>query len=447
MHAPLTLLMIAFEFPPLDTVGVRRSAGLARHLPEFGVTPVVVTTDRPSLTAWTRRPLRDQDGFPSAMVHRVAAPLPAPPPLDLLQRPWHFFAMGGDIGTCWGSRLAPAWDVIVADTAPRAVYVSLPPARVAPIVVRLATRSRLPLILDFRDHWSQWGDQAFPTPLHYRRELRAEGECLAAARAVIGVTAQLVRDLQRAHPDVDVAKFHVVPNGWDEAESAPPVHASRQPDGTFIIGHAGRFYYSPAKRAAVMEPWWRKSPAHWSQYTPRREDWLYRSPYFLFRAVRRLLDRRPELEGRLRLKFAGEVEDWFAAQVAEFRLQGVVEHMGRLSHEACLAFEARCDALLVTSVKVPAGRDYCIAGKTFEYLTMGRPILGIVTAGEQRDFLAAAGGAVIADADDVEGSARAIEQLIDGGAVPARDEAVIAAHHRREMTRRIAGIARQVATS
>ena len=200
------------------------------------------------------------------------------------------------------------------------------------------------------------------------------------------MTTQLVRDLQHAHPGVDAAKFHIVPNGWDEAESTPLVHAPRQPDGTFIIGHAGRFYYSPEKRAAVMEPWWRKSPAHWLQYTPRREDWLYRSPYFFFRAVRRLLDWRPELEGRLRLKFAGDVEDWFAAQVAEFRLQAVVEHVGRLSHEACLAFEARCDALLVTSVKVPASRDYCIAGKTFEYLTMGRPILGIVTAGGAAGF-------------------------------------------------------------
>ena len=140
----------------------------------------MVTTDRPSLTAWTQRPLRNEEGFVSAMIHRVAAPLPAPPPLGVLQRPWHFFAMGGDIGTCWGARLSPA-DAIIADTTPHAVYVSLPPARVAPIAVQLAAHSRLPLILDFRDHWSQWGDQAFPTRLHYRRELRAEGECLAAA--------------------------------------------------------------------------------------------------------------------------------------------------------------------------------------------------------------------------------------------------------------------------
>lgn len=447
MQAPLTLLMIAFEFPPLDTVGVRRSASLARHLPAFGVTPVVVTTDRPSLTAWTGRPLRDDNHVVPAAVHRFACPLPAPPPHRLLRQAWHFLAMGGDIGTCWASRLLPSWDALVADTHPQAIYVSLPPARVAPLALQLARRSGLPLLLDFRDHWSQWGDQAFPTPFHYRRELAAEGDCLAAARAIIGVTAQLVRDLQRAHPDVDAAKFHVVPNGWDETETTLRVDAPRRVDGTFVIGHAGRFYYSPEKRAAVMEPWWRKPPARWSQYTPRREDWLYRSPYFFFRAVRHLLDRRPELEGRLRLKFAGDVEDWFAAQVAEFRLQGVVEHVGRLSHEACLAFEAGCDGLLVTSVKVPEGRDYCVAGKTFEYLAMGRPILGIVSEGEQRDFLAAAGGALIADADDTAGSARAIEQLIAGSGVPPRNEAVIAAHHRREMTRRIAGIVREVARS
>ena len=196
-----------------------------------------------------------------------------------------------------------------------------------------------------------------------------------------------------------------------------------------------------------MQPWWQKSPRHWLQYSPRREDWLYRSPYFFFRALRHLFESRPELRTRVRVRFAGDLEDWFTGQVREFGLDDVVQHVGRLSHDECVAFEARCDALLVTSAKVEGGRDYCIASKTFEYLATGRPILGIVTEGEQRDFLASSGGAVTADADDVAASARAIEGLITGGAVPPRNDAFLSSYHRREASRRIAGLVRDLVTA
>ena len=158
-----------------------------------------------------------------------------------------------------------------------------------------------------------------------------------------------------------------------------------------------------------------------------------------------LLERRPDLRGRIRVRLAGDVDEWLTEQIEAFGLRDVVECLGRLPHDACLAFEAGCDALLITSVKVVGGRDYCIAGKTFEYLASRRPILAIVTDGAQRDFLQASGGAAIADADDVEGASRAIERLVDGASVPARNDAIIAAHHRRETARRIAGIVREVA--
>lgn len=443
-----TLLMIAFEFPPLEVVGVRRSVGLALHLPEHGVTPVVVTTDRASLEAWCHGRVSEAEPvLPTGLrVHRVPCPLPAAAPHHLLQRPWHYLSLGGDAGRRWAPGLTAIWDRLVAESRASAVYVSVPPFRVAPLALDLARQSGLPFIVDFRDHWSQWSDQAYPTWLHYRADLKAERRCLEGAAAVVGVTAQLLADLRRVHPGVSERRFHVVPNGWDGGEGVPrPRPAAPGPGGPFTIGHAGRFYYSPRKRAAVMAPWWRKAPRHWLQYAARREDWLYRSPYFFFRALAHLLAERPDLRTRVRVRFAGDVEDWFVRQVDEFGLAGVVEHVGRLSHEACLAFEASCDALLVTSVKVVGGRDYCIAGKTFEYLSTGRPILGIVTEGEQRDFLEACGTALVADADDAAAGARAIERLVSGAFVASPDGAFLERFHRREIARRMAAIVRDVA--
>ena len=44
----MNVLFVAFEFPPAATAGVYRSLKFAKYLPEFGVTPIVVTIDEAS---------------------------------------------------------------------------------------------------------------------------------------------------------------------------------------------------------------------------------------------------------------------------------------------------------------------------------------------------------------------------------------------------------------
>jgi len=449
LHPVLTLLMLAFDFPPLATVGVHRSVRLARHLPEQGIRPVVITTDRDSLRAWSGRELDETlvDELPSDLtVYRVPCPRPAGARLRLVRRLQHFFSSGEDIGWRWAPHLTAMWDRAVAEVKPSALYVTAPPFSVVPHALTLARRSGLPLIVDFRDAWSQWCHNANPTWWHYRAKLRAERACVEGAQAIVGVTRQLLEDLRRVHPHIDASKFHAVPSGFDVTTAAPlPRDRSSDETRPFVIGYVGSFYYSPEMRASVMERWWQKRPAHWLQYSPRQEDWLYRSPHFFFRALAHLLKQRPGLRQRVRVRFAGDRLAWLDRQVADFGLQDVVEQLGRLPHAACLAFESRCDALLSTSMKVIDGRDYCIAGKTFEYLAAGRPILGIVTEGEQRDFLVSSGAAVVADADDVAAAARAIEQIVTGQFVPATPPAFLEGCHGRETSRHLAALVRSVA--
>ena len=440
--------MVAFDFPPMATVGVHRPVRFARHLPERRINPVVITTDRHSLQRWTGRQLDETlaDALPAGLtVHRIPCPRPAGPRLRTLRRLKHFLSSGDDIGRRWAPELTAHWDRIVAESRPAAVYVTAPPFTVLPHVLRLSQRSRLPLIVDFRDAWSQWCHNANPTRWHYLSKLRDERTVVEGAAAIIGVTRQLLDDLRRVHPHAAASKFHVIPTGFDEA--AAPRASDRRPDAArpFVIGYAGSFYYSPEMRASVMAPWWQKRVAHWPQYSPRQEDWLYRTPYFFFRALARLFDRRPELRARVRVRFAGDRQPWLDQQAAQFGVHGVVEHLGRLSHAACVEFEAAADALLATSMKVIGGRDYCIAGKTFEYIASGRPILGIVTEGEQRDFLVASGAAVVADADDIDASARAIEQIVCEGFMPATAPAFLDRFRPGETSRQLADVVRNVA--
>lgn len=442
-----TILMLAFEFPPATSVGMQRSLKLARHLSEQGVKTVVVTTDAESLRAWFDRPLDDsplRDLPDSIEIHRVPCPRPPIPAGLWARRVRRLFSLGEeDIGRHWAPELARGWDRLVAGAKPSAVYVSLPPFSVAPVAATLARRSVLPLIVDFRDNWSQWCHSPHPTWLHYRLTLERERGCVDRAAAVVTTTRQIALDLQAAHPHAAAGKFHVIPSGYDgklqQSTVREPIDG---PSGPFVIGYVGSFYYLPLAREAAMGEWWERPPLHWLNYSPRREDWLYRTPFFFFRALRALFEARPDLRPRVRVRFAGDRHDWLDEQVRECQLQDVVEHLGRLSHAESLAFQAGCDALLATSAKVIDGRDPYIAGKTFEYVASGRPVAAFVAEGEQKDFWRGSGMAVIADPDDPAAGARALEQLVTRGFTPAPDAAFLDQFRASETARRLAAVVR-----
>lgn len=441
-----TVVMIVFEFPPLTGIGVVRSLKLVKYLPDSGVRPVVVTTDVASSTQWMKRPADagPLDELPAdVVIHRVPCPQPVLPAGSIARRLRRMFSLGDeDIGAHWRPRLWAAWDRIIADARPDVVYVSLPPFSLGTVAVELAQRSGVPLIVDFRDAWSQWRHRPRLSWVHYRLLLRQERRVLQHAAAVVTTTRQMALEMQAVHPAVDTRKFHVVPNGYDA--DLPVVSMPAASPGLFVIGYVGSFYYLPPDGPAGR--WWRRL-AQRLEYSPRREDWLYRTPYFFFRALCVLFDRCPDLRSRVRVRFAGEVETWLRAQVAEFGLDDVVDYVGRLPHAASLAFQASCDALLATSAKTIGGRDQFIAGKTFEYVAAGRPIIGFVAAGEQRDFLRHSGVAAICDPDDPTAAAAILEHVITGRFAPAQDREFLQRFHRRDIARQMAGVMATIWTS
>ena len=206
----------------------------------------------------------------------------------------------------------------------------------------------------------------------------------------------------------------------------------------FVIGYVGNFYYSPEARSAMMTPWWQKRPNRMIQYSPRKEDWLYRSPYFFFRALALLLHKRPSLRDRIVVRFAGAKPDWLDDQVTEFGLGDIVEFHGFLGKENVLNFQRQCDALLATSSRVIGGNDYSIAGKTYEYFSMRKPIIGFVAPGAQKEMLEKSGMAVICNPVDAQTSAQELGNLIDGRMQLSPQKEFLDSLHRRVLTKCLA---------
>ena len=106
----------------------------------------------------------------------------------------------------------------------------------------------------------------------------------------------------------------------------------------------------------------------------------------------------------------------------------VVALLGVLPHADVLRLERTAAAGLLTSAKVEHGRDYSIAGKTYEYFRARLPILALLTDGAMHDMVAQSGLGLFADPDDPDAVADVLARIVmapDTRGLVAPDESFI----------------------
>jgi len=445
-----TVFFIAYEFPPLNVGGVQRPLKFTKYLSNFNVKPVVFSLDSgcyPKVFREYDIDINTANDIPQDVdVIRV----PSEDILQLKKRPVRnfiesYFSIVPKEAAGWRKNIFSIFEEYLPLYQPDVLIVTAPPFSIACLAVELSKRFKLPLILDMRDAWSGWNMSPYGSYLHYQLTLRAERRCFEAADAIIGTSDQTIENFKRLHPSIAKEKFSLITNGYDKNISDWSMVSPSINKKEFVIGYVGSFYYSPETRQLMFTPWWKKFGHRKLQYVPCKEDWLYRSPYFFFKAIRTLIDDQPKLSSRIKVKFAGNKPEWIDSMVEKFGLSSVVSFVGRISHAESLEFQSSCDALLLTSSKVIGGNDYSIAGKTFEYVMAKKAIVGFVTEGAQKRILAQLGTALICDPDDSNASAHSLSQLISGDWKPKPDVFFLNSLHRKELTKKLSNIIHNVA--
>lgn len=452
---PLRVLFIVFEFPPLTTGGVFRSLGFAEHLPSLGVELDIVTVRTDDYRAWSTAPLDEALAarVPDVVrVHRIPSGFPD----------WYWRALRSGVGAkmlqfaYWGDPVTIFWrrplfaalDRLVAERRPDVLLATAPPFGVSTLACDAARRYRLPLVMDWRDPWTLWRPMPFPSYAHYRFTRAREGAALRDANVSVATSHVTRDDWLRLFPSADPSRLVTIYNGFDRevVEAIPRAAASDDPRRRIV--HVGNFYYTPQERRHHAQSVWRQAPHRWLFYRPRREDWLYKSPYFFLRGLRRLADRDAAMLADLRVIFAGPVPAWLPAMLEETGTTGLVESPGWLPHREAAQLARTADALLLTSARVVRGRDYSVYGKTFEYIGLERPILGVLTDGATRDIVDRSGLGILADPDDPDAVADAIAAVVTaprGTRLRVADPAFVRACDRRAGASRMATVLRRAA--
>lgn len=427
------LLVIAFDFPPRRTSGVYRITGLAKYLLRYGWEPTVVTIQGiagdcedpllleriPSQVEVVRTPylrIAGWEDVAAKSVMKLGALQSRPKNLQPSRVDRALRSLGALLRSClYFPDETVGWVPFGLAAAARlhvekrfdAMYTTSPP-RSAPVIgLFLRTSFRVPWVAEFRDPW-------YPPRRPLRRcfERWLQLHLLRNADAVVAHSKGFGEELIRSYR-VPPKKLAVISNGFDEDDFSSENGHSCEPltRGYFHLSHFGTVY-------------------------PNRSGKF-------FPALAELLRECPRLKQRLRVNIIGfpdrEVEHYARSD----ELREVIQIHSFMSHDDSIRAMRSSHSLLVFWADPYCSR-LTVAGKLYEYLRAGRPILALDWGGETKELVERGGAGSVVCPDDVEGIKRALRKMLSEDANqnpprPARPEFVAQFRYDR-LAARLAGV-------
>jgi glycosyltransferase involved in cell wall biosynthesis len=343
------VLIIAYHYPPLGGGGVFRTLKFTKYLPEFGFQPHVLTVKNPMYI--TRDPTLLREVPAEAKVYRTFSfehrIFRAPRLLHLNLKWFHI----PDENTGWFPFAVRKGEKIIKKENIDIIYATAPINTSLLIGYLLKKKTGKPLVVDYRDPWTQNVFANYPTKFHRRIEKIMEKLVLTAADYIIVTTEPMRLKLVKKYPFTK-GKIGTITNGFDPED----FDGLTRKDGKekFIITYAGSLYG-------------------------------LRTGKYFFAALKELLEEKPELKSKIQVLFAGPPSKQVALLIEKLGLQSVVKLLGYKSHRESLQLMANSDVLLLI---IAAEESYdektgplMIPGKIFEYFGAKRPILALVPQG------------------------------------------------------------------
>jgi glycosyltransferase involved in cell wall biosynthesis len=411
----LDVLLLSYYFPPLASAGGHRTGALARNLARHGAGVTVVTVKHgldvsdeallaklPPQVRVVRVPSfegaklrgKARDRYKHEAVGEAAPAGPARKALMaaamgvIVARsfvPWAFRR------TLFGLRAMRACRREIRQRRPDVLVVSLGPMCQTWAALLAARGSGVPVVFDFRDLWT-------PAPEYYKNFLEhrvtrpvrwidrpLERWAMRRADYFVANHEHMARTMESFEPHTR-GRTVVIPNGYDEDDFAdiqpvvPQADRAETEGRQAVVRSMGTTYIGTV--GALME------------------------------AVRRLPAAAAE---RLSVELIGP---YYETSERAGRGDGieVVRVRPPLPHREALQEMAAADSLLFLLRDTP-GIDDMVPARLYEYLRLGRPVLAVAPPGAAQELVDRHGGTVIHPAD-VDGLARALEQIATGGPLP-----------------------------
>lgn len=399
------VLFVSYSFPPVGGVGVQRVTKFVKYLPQFGWNSSVLTVSNPSV------PLLDETLFreipcgtiirraktyePGYAVKQAVAEKSTgksnggglkSAAKGLLKRAANFL-LQPDPQVLWHPHAYRAGLKLLREVPHDAIIATGPPFSSLLLGAKLAKRSGLPLILDYRDEWdisnTYWenkGQGKISNWLQHRQQARA----VRAAKLLLATTPSSTRAVadfaKRAGSHAEAACLY---NGFDPADYAAfTTTAVREKRERFQLAFLGTL-------------------------------WNLNSIQPLVEAMLLVQQRNPQLLNQCELLVAGRRMPDQEAQLDRLSATGLqLTKLPFVSHSAAIDLMRGADALLMLNSDVPQAQRI-INAKAFEYMAARRPMFVIAPQGDVWDVVRDLPGTVLCAPHNIPAIAQGLEMLIE----------------------------------
>jgi hypothetical protein len=402
-----SVLMIAFHFPPAAMgSGHLRTLGFARHLPEFGWKPIVLSAQA---SAYPRTAPVADDVIPEGCIVRRAFALDASRHLAIGKKYPGFLAQPDRWSSWWPAAVVQGLRLIRRHQV-CAIWSTYPIMSAHAIARTMSSITKLPWIADFRDPVSSSVEAG--NPFSVASQQRWELKVLQSAAQAVFTTPGAMRNYAERYPEAERDKrLSIIANGYEEEAFAHIPSVPPRRDGRpLMLLHSGLLY-------------------------PDGRD-----PAPFLNALARI--RVAGLVVPSQLKVVLRASGWearYQQEIDRLELADMVTLAPPVGNREALVEQATADGLLLFQGEK---FDRQIPAKVYEYLRIGRPIFALVgSEGDAASMLRETGGAMLAPPEDVDAIetclAAFIDALREGRALAAGSETV-AAYSRKEGARSLA---------
>ncbi len=347
------LLLIAYNFPPMENIGALRPWRLAKYLPAFGWKTTVLTVQND----WSYK--ADSSFNIVDSKHMRIVRVPRLPLTRILHRPlrkifgqnplWYSYI---DPFYDWYPLAKMAGDKILKHEKVDLICATAPPYTSLRLARSLSNQSGIPAIADLRDPFSQSIYFDFPTSFHRIYYQKYEENLLKRFQHIIVAWPRIAEWNAKAF-GIPMDNFTVITNGYEPDDFKRRYHM-KPVSSEFRIGFFGSIY-----GARSVEP--------------------------LFKALSVAYAKRSDFRKNSKVYFAGSHGSYNLSSLT--RKYGIGQNLVMLDflphHSDVLDWMSSCHILVMFAGMV----NESFPGKMYEYIASHRPILSFSNKGSLWDLI------------------------------------------------------------
>jgi glycosyltransferase involved in cell wall biosynthesis len=403
-------LLIAYHFPPLGGGGVFRTLKFTKYLPEFGYQPYVLTVKNPMYrekdpTLVKEIPAKAKICRTFSFEHRI---LRVPRLLNINLK-WFYLPDQNfgwlPFGVSTGAKLVKKENIDV-------IYATSPIWTSLLIGLLVKEKTKKPLLVDFRDPWTDNPFINYPTKLHQRLERKMEKTVLTQADYITAATDLIKDNLIRKYPFIK-SRIETITNGFDPDDFKNlKIHKKT---GKFTITYVGSIY-----------------------------GLLTAKPFLT--SLKELEEEKKGFKEKVEAVFVGNCGKETPQLVRELGLEENVRFVGYVPHRKSLEFMVNAQALLLLITIEGSTGERILTGKLFEYLASRKPIIALVPEkGLAANVIKSLNAGTVVSPRDIQRVkkviARYFDQWIEGKLSESKDvTSNITLYNRKVLTGKLAQI-------